>query len=234
MIQVQDLGYRIGKTQILNHISLSLSPGAWLAVLGENGSGKTTLLDLLMGFKAPTQGKILIEGRAPHEDPALERRSIAYLSEKVDLPGDWSVGEFLKFNAFFYPTYDPELEETLCVALRVDRQQRVGNLSAGQIRRAQIVGALSYRPKLILIDEITAVLDIVGRRRLMMILKDRVDEGSSIVFATNILEGLFGNVTDVLLMSGGKMLASHEISETLLNGNETVFYNQVAERLGRS
>jgi ABC-type multidrug transport system ATPase subunit len=73
------------KTQILENLSVSFSPGSFVAVLGENGAGK-----------------ILVDGSIPHEDPWALRQRIVYMSEKIDLPGDWSVNEFLEFNRFFY------------------------------------------------------------------------------------------------------------------------------------
>jgi ABC-2 type transport system ATP-binding protein len=231
MVKVQDLSLSIGGRVILESVSFEAGPGQWLAVLGENGSGKTTLLDLLMGFKEATSGSIRIFGQDPWRDPFRDRKKIAYLSEKVDLPGDVSIEDFLEFNSRFYPSHDPALEEELVRILGVSRVARVGNLSAGELRRAQIVAALSVRPELILIDEITAVLDIVGRRKLMKVLKARVKEGASVVFATNILEGLHGHVDDVILISKGRSKSDPELRALLESGEEAAFADEVARVL---
>jgi ABC-2 type transport system ATP-binding protein len=231
LIEVRNAGFSVKDKLILRDVSFSAGAGMWIGILGENGSGKTTLIDLLMGFKAPSTGAISMLGMSPADDLAALRQSVAYLSEKVDLPGDCTIGDFLRLNAFFYPTYDRSLESTLCQQLKVDARQRIGNLSAGQIRRAQIVAALSYRPQLILIDEITAVLDIVGRRQLMRILRERVDQGALVIFATNILEGLQGNLTDLLLMKNGTLIQDASIQRSLLDGSETKFYETVSSRL---
>ena len=165
LVSAENLCFVVRKKTLLKEVSFSITPGSWMAVVGENGAGKTTLLDLVMGFKKPTSGKITVFSSEPFLDRAEDRQKISYLSEKVDIPGDWSVGEFLEFNRRFYPTYDLALEKELCKTFRVNGVDRVGNLSAGEIRRAQIVAALSFKPQLIVIDEITAVLDIVGRRQ---------------------------------------------------------------------
>ena len=215
LVTVDRLSFELRGKVILNGVSFSVQPGAWLAVLGENGAGKTTLLDLIMGFKKPSAGRISVLSHEPIHDVAGDRQKISYLSEKVDLSGDWSIREFFDFNARFYSTYDRGVEAELCRTFRVVDSNRVGNLSAGEIRRAQIVAALSYRPLLIVIDEITAVLDIVGRRRLIKVLSELRQGGASIIFATNILEGLHGNITDLFLLNQGEAI-SRETTEAAL------------------
>jgi ABC-2 type transport system ATP-binding protein len=137
IVSIENLGFEVRRKALLKDVSYSVLPGAWLAVLGENGAGKTTLLDLIMGFKKPTSGRLTVFSHEPAQDNAELRRSIAYLSEKVDIPGDWSVGDFLEFNRYFYPTHDSGLEAELSKTFRVSKEKRVGALSAGEIRRSQ-------------------------------------------------------------------------------------------------
>ncbi|MBS1958673.1 MAG: ABC transporter ATP-binding protein [Bdellovibrionales bacterium] len=231
IIKVKNLSFVANGRTILSDISFEANAGKWLAVLGENGSGKTSLLDQLMGFRKPSNGNIEVMGEDPQKDPYELRQQVAYLSEKVDLPGDCSIKEFLRFNAHFYKKHDAELEQNLIKALGIGINNRIGNLSAGEIRRVQIAASLAYKPKIILIDEITAVLDIVGRRKLMRLLKQAANEGACIVFATNILEGLYGNADDVLLLSSGKVLESRSVSLTLHSGNDTEFCNLISDCL---
>jgi energy-coupling factor transporter ATP-binding protein EcfA2 len=93
------------------------------------------------------------------------------------------------------------------------------------------VAALAYRPKLIIVDEITAVLDIVGRRRLMAVLGEFRQEGAAIVFATNILEGLHGSVTDLLLLQEGRAQPVDLVRKILASQSEADFSNKVADLL---
>ncbi len=191
MIQVENLSYTVQKKKtILMDINFSVEKGSFVAVVGENGAGKTTLLDLLMGFRKLTTGKVFVMDAEPWLDPWEKRARIAYLSEKIDFPGDWSVATLLEFNRFFYKSYSVEREKELIDFFRVDVNNRIGNLSAGEIRRAQIVAALSCNPELIIVDEVTAVLDIVGCRKFMAMLGEMAKNGATVVLATNIPEGL--------------------------------------------
>jgi ABC-2 type transport system ATP-binding protein len=190
-------------------------------VLGENGAGKTTLLDLLMGFRRRTAGTISVMGHDPESDPWESRARIAYLSEKVDVPGDWEAAEFLSFHRHFFPRFDADEERGLLQALRVQPRARAGTLSAGEARRLQIVGALAARPELVIADEITAVLDILGRRQFLGLLKERQQRtGLTVVLATNVPEGLEPYADSILLLSRGRQLAFGSMADISSGGRD--------------
>jgi len=230
MIQVKKMSFKIKNKTILNGIDFELPKGRFLAVLGENGAGKTTLLDIIMGFKSPTQGEIKVFGSEFKEDSCEIRKRISYLSEKVDIPGDWNGRDFLNFHSFFYETYDKSLEKELIEIFKIDETQRSGSLSAGEIRRLQVVGALSTKPELIIIDEITAVLDILARIRFLKTLKKiQTEHDTTVVLATNIPEGLEHYVTEILLMNKGSQL-KYITTEKFLQNTESLA-EQVMEEL---
>ena len=232
IISVHQLGYAINGRVILRDIAASISPGAFVGVLGENGAGKTTLLDLLMGFRVPSQGTITVFDQQPHQDHWEARKGITYLSEKVDMPGDWSIQEFLEFHRFFYPQYSHERERDLLDEFRITPQDRVGNLSAGEIRRVQIVAGLATQPDIVVVDEISAVLDIVGRRRFMKLLHEQSQiSQATIVFATNILEDLVNHISHVLLLQRGTLRAFTTLEDFTQGYAEREFPQLVADML---
>ena len=232
-IEIRNLSFgTFDKSKILKDLNINISPGEFVAVLGENGAGKTTLLDLLMGFRKPSDGHIKVQGTIPHEDNWELRRSVAYLSEKVDIPGDWSVSDFLEFNKYFYISYSNDLEIKLLKKFRIDKSLRLGNMSAGEIRRVQVAGALCIQPKLIIVDEITAVLDIVGRRRFMEILTDlNKNQGCTVILATNILEDLEKYASHILLVRNGKLRLFQAIDKFLVGHSQKDFSQRVADIL---
>ena len=218
--------------QLLYNLSFDIAQGQFVAVLGESGAGKTSLLDLLMGFRRPAKGSITIGGLNASDDNWPQRASIAYLSEKVDIPGDWSVREFLSFNQHFFSNYDKASEARLLREFKVEPSARLGGMSAGEIRRAQIVAGLSANPKLIIIDEITAVLDIVGRRLLMRELaRINKEHSTTVVLATNILEDLQNYISHILMMSAGKSSRAESLTEVLRGKASHEFSQVIADRL---
>ncbi len=232
-IDIQNLSYQLPRgKKVLNEMTFRIAPGDFVAVLGENGAGKTTLLDMIMGFRRPTQGLLKVQNAKPYQDNWHSRQEIAYLSEKVDIPGDWTADEFLRFNEYFYGHYSHEIEAKYLKLFRVNRSDRLGNMSAGEIRRVQIVAALSIEPELIVVDEITAVLDIVGRRHFMTLLKElNRTTGCTIVLATNILEDLATNITHVMLLRHGQIRTFEPLADFLKGAEPTVFSQKVADLL---
>ncbi len=220
MITATELSYQLpNKRPILTGMSFELPKGGFVAVLGENGAGKTTLLDILMGFRLRTSGLVTVMGHDPGTDPWETRRRIAYLSEKIDMPGDWAAREYLEFHRKLYADYDARDEEELMAFFKVYYEDRVGNLSAGEIRRLQIVGALAAQPELVIADEITAVLDIRGRRKFLRLLQERQQSMNlTVVLATNIPEGLESFSSHLLLLQLGQQTIFEENS-VFLNGH---------------
>lgn len=235
MVQVENLSHTVQKKKtILADINFSVEKGSFVAVVGENGAGKTTLLDLLMGFKKPTEGKVFVMDEEPWLDSWEKRARIAYLSEKIDFPGDWSVATLLEFNRFFYKNYSMEREKELTEFFRVDVNNRIGNLSAGEIRRAQIVAALSIQPELIIVDEVTAVLDIDARKKFLTLMQEFQAKGSTIVLATNIPEGLGRYISHVLLVHRGKMKESNTLDALLEKNKDKSFEEIISDIIGSS
>ena len=206
VIESKNLSFSVPSRQILKDISFQVAQGSFTVVVGENGAGKTTLLQLLMGLVEPTRGLVLVNGKRPDQDPYEDRQSLGYIAEKITPPVDWSIDEFLKFNRYFYKNYSTDFENTLIRELKLAREWRIGALSAGQVRRAQVVGVLSSSPKVLIVDEITAVLDIVGRAKFMRALhRLRQENGCTVLMATNILDDVDTYATDVILLHRGQL-----------------------------
>jgi ABC-type multidrug transport system ATPase subunit len=216
ILKVENLSYTVPTRKVLKNINFNVQKNQFTIVVGENGAGKTTLLQLLMGIIEPSEGKVQVQGKEPHQDPFLDRQEIGYIAEKITPPVDWSVDDFLVFNRYFYKNYSLETESRLLKDLRLQRDWRVGSLSAGQIRRVQVVGVLSNAPKLIIIDEITAVLDIVGRSKFMRALQElREKNQTTIVMATNILDDVDTYATNVVLLHEGEVMVSQTKEEII-------------------
>lgn len=232
-VQIKDVSFSANKTRfLLQNISLSISPGSFVALLGENGAGKTTLMDLLMGFRKPSSGQIWVNDKEPSSDPWAQRAEIAYLSEKWGLPGDWSVSDFLSFNQFFYPRYSKDLESELISIFKVKPSSRIFNLSAGEVRRVQVVSSLSINPQLVLVDEITAVLDIIGRQRFLDFLTRMSQQNNTtVILATNILENLVNHISHVALISQSRLQLFQDKTDFLQAESPLNFSKLVATKL---
>lgn len=214
MIKINGMSYSLPNVgNILTDINLNVSSGDFIGILGRNGAGKTTLIDIMMGFKRPSEGQVLVLG----EDPFMSDRSIfkeiSYLSQEVGLKSNISLESFFSFHKYFFPNYSRDDEKRLMDIFKLDYKAKIGGLSTGQKRRVQIVASLASKPKILFIDEITAVLDPDARGFFFKILKDINGlQKTTILLATNIVEDLKERVDSVYFIQDRK-LEHHQASD---------------------
>ena len=206
MILIQNVKYAIPYSDtILEDLSLEVKEKDFMGIIGHNGSGKTTLMDLLMGFRSVTSGTLSVIDEDPHELHRKNKNQIAFLSQDVNIKGNITIADFLKFQSILYPQYSKEDEKYLLYVFDLNPEQKVGVLSLGQQKKLQIIAGFSARPKLLLIDEITAVLDPETREvffRELDYLRNKY--GTTVILATNIAEDLVGRADTALFISGKK------------------------------
>lgn len=205
-IKVDNLTYIYHRDfTVLNDINFHIKEGEFVGVLGKNGAGKSTLLDILIGFKYPAQGQIVVNGVDIFKNGS-HAPDLVYMSQDLTLKGDISVREFLKFNRFFYPNYKINVEEELIKYFELKTDVLIGSLSTGQQRKVQIIAGLAADTKIILIDEITAVLDPEARILFFNKLMDlNQKENKTIVLATNIYEDLKNRVAKIFFIKDSNL-----------------------------
>jgi ABC-2 type transport system ATP-binding protein len=218
-LEAKSLSYAVPSRPILSGLNFEIPARSFAVVVGENGAGKTTLLQLMLGIIEPSAGSLQVLGKEPYLDPHKDRQSIGYIAEKITPPFDWSISDYLAFNRAFYKSYSLEREAELLKEFRLKGDWKIGTLSAGQVRRAQVVGVLAASPKLLIIDEITAVLDIVGRSKFMSALSRlREQTGTTIIMATNILDDVDTYADQVIILNNGRLMAK-DTKENLIRSS---------------
>ncbi len=210
IINIKNINYTIpyGKT-ILHDVSLEVKSGEFIGILGRNGSGKTTLLDILQGLRPATSGAIVVLDEDPADGSRNHLHLITTLSHDANIKGSLTVEQYLKFYSSFYDNYMYEEESKLIDFFSLIKTSKVGTLSTGQMKKMQFIGAVCAKPILLLIDEVTAVMDPETRDQFFNVIQDhRQRYGLTIVIATNIAEDLVGRVDRVLFIDDGRALES--------------------------
>lgn len=205
-LKITNLDYSIpyGK-QILKDLSFQIEGNQFFGILGKNGAGKTTLIDLIMGARNNTKGSLCVLGEDPMAQDRKYREKIAYVSQDINLKGELSISEFLKFHSAFYQDYDHKEEKALLKYFSLNKENKIASLSTGQKKKVQVVAALASRPELLIVDEITAVLDPLGRNQFFdLLLEHKKKYGLAIILATNIAEDLINRVDKIIFIKKGK------------------------------
>ena len=157
MLAVEELVTDYGPVRAVNRVSLSVSAGSVIAVLGANGAGKTSLLRTITGLVRPTSGKVVFEGAditgMPVED--IVRRGVAHVPEGRGVIAELTVVENLRLGGLWRGREAAPLEEIyeLFPRLRERRAQPASTLSGGERQMLSIGRALMARPRALLLDE---------------------------------------------------------------------------------
>jgi ABC-type multidrug transport system ATPase subunit len=183
MIEADKLSRRFGRKHVLKDLTFKLDGGK-VAVLGFNGAGKSTLAKIVAGILRPTEGKIRVFGEEPSNSSEVRKR-IGVASHNPMLYRDLTVRENLEFFASVY-SCKMDLKDLARKFGFLDYLDRkVSELSRGYVQRVSMAKAMLNEPDLLILDEITAGLDVEARNRVIEMAKGFK---GSLLFTTHILE----------------------------------------------
>ena len=214
MLTTTNLTVRRGKRAVLREVNLEFTGGAVTAIIGANGAGKTTLLATLAGLRNVEHGdgEVCLNGSALSElSKAAIAKRIAFLPAHSHVPFPLSVRELLLLAEPTPDAYDAALE---AMELQVLEDQPVTRLSTGEVKRAWIALTLSRRTPLLLLDEPLSGLDPRYQVRLLETLKERAQDGCSVVFIAHDIP-YAARADRVIALGSGKVIADGAPLEVL-------------------
>ncbi|NBB15307.1 ATP-binding cassette domain-containing protein [Caulobacter sp. SLTY] len=208
-VATEGLVKRYGKDTALGGINLAAPEGGVYLLAGENGAGKSTLLRILMNLVRPDGGSTRVFGLDPQRQGPQVRAEVGYIPETHQPAYRWmTVGRLLDHHAAYYPAWDQPHADRLCRQLSLRPDAKLGSLSKGQARRAQLVCALARRPRLLLLDEPTDGLDPVARDEVLGLLSDHLaDTGGTILISTHLIYEVDRLADHIGVLRGGALLA---------------------------
>lgn len=216
MIEIQNVSYAYedAAAKALNNVSLTINDGEFVAVVGHNGSGKSTLAKHLNALLLPTEGKVLVDGMdtADEADTLSIRQRVGMVFQN---PDNQLVTTIVEEDVAFGPENigvpGNEIRTRVDRALAAVGMEKYAHsapnmLSGGQKQRIAIAGMLAMQPKVLVLDEATAMLDPKGRRDIIdLVTKLHKENGITVVMITQYMEEAIG-ADRVAVMSGGEMI----------------------------
>ena len=193
-LSIEDLVKRYPTgVEALRGVSLEIKPGEFFGLLGPNGAGKSTLIHCATGLAQPTSGEIRVFGHDAIRDYGPARQAVGLAPQELNLDWFLTVEETLDYHAGYFgmPKRDrreraEELLETF--SLTEKRDERTRTLSGGMKRRLILARALMHRPRLLILDEPTAGVDVELRLELWHYVRRINQEGTTILLTTHYLE----------------------------------------------
>ncbi|MEY9844218.1 metal ABC transporter ATP-binding protein [Streptacidiphilus sp. MAP5-3] len=215
VLDIEGVSVWRGGRQILDEIGFALEPGEFTGLIGSNGAGKTTILRVVMGLLAPTQGRVLVEGK-----PLTRRhRSVGYVPQKLLIDPDAPVrardlvGLGLDGHRVGWRMPSRERQrrtEEMLEAVDASRfaDARVGELSGGEQQRVLIAHALVGRPRLLLADEPLANLDIrSGQEIVDLLARIAAEQQIAVLLSAHDMNPLLPVMDRVVYVAGGRVAA---------------------------
>lgn len=216
LIEIQNVSYAYedAAAKALNNVSLTINDGEFVAVVGHNGSGKSTLAKHLNALLLPTEGKVLVDGMdtADEADTLSIRQRVGMVFQN---PDNQLVTTIVEEDVAFGPENigvpGNEIRTRVDRALAAVGMEKYAHsapnmLSGGQKQRIAIAGMLAMQPKVLVLDEATAMLDPKGRRDIIdLVTKLHKENGITVVMITQYMEEVIG-ADRVAVMSGGELI----------------------------
>ena len=197
-------------TLALEDFDLVVPDGAFFGLLGPNGAGKTTAISAVCNLIRVTEGEVLVFGEPI---TSLQARSWIGLAEQdINLDRFLTVRETLTYHGGYFGMGREEAGERAeemieAFALTSKADVRAPKLSGGQRRRLLLARALMHRPRLVILDEPTAGVDVELRRELWRYIRQLHSEGTTILLTTHYLEEAEALCEEIALIREGKLIA---------------------------
>ena len=224
LLRLEGIGVRLGGRQVLSDVTFSLANGEFTGIIGPNGAGKTTLLRVILGLVEPSAGRVLVD-----------KKSIGYVPQKLVIDPDMplrardvvSLGLDGHRLGFGFPSRQRrELVEAALADVGADgyADARVGELSGGEQQRVLIAHALISRPKLLLLDEPLANLDLRSEQEIVTVLGKLAREHEiSVLLSAHDMNPLLPVMDRIVYVANGHA-ASGPTDEVVTSAGLTQLY----------
>ena len=221
---------RYGRVTACEAIALTVPRGEVYALLGRNGAGKSSLLRCLLGSQKPDEGRTLLFGRDPWKERTNLMARVGVVPEEPDAPPAMTARQIADFCRRLYPRWDEKVVAERLARFGVPAGQPFQRLSKGQKGEVMLAVALGHSPDLLVLDDPTLGLDVVGRRALYEeLVGELADRGTTVFVTTHDLAGIERIATRVGIVKDGHLVLDEE-TETLKSRFRRIRYgNRMTE-----
>lgn len=202
IIEIKNVTKTYKNKKALDNLSLEVSEGKILGILGPNGSGKTTLIKLITGLTRPNSGEVKIDG----EEPGVYTKSIiSYLPDRNYLDSWMSIKDVEKVFEDFYKDFDKSKFRNLLEFMDLNIDLKVDELSKGMLEKLNLSLVLGRNAKVYILDEPIAGVDPVARDKILEAIVKNYSEESTMIITTHLVKDMEMIFEDVLFLKDGQV-----------------------------
>ena len=210
ILRCENLTKKYPNVTALNSINLSLESGKIIGLLGPNGSGKTTLIKLLNGLLTPTEGNVLINGKAPGVETKCE---VAYLPDNSYLNSWMTVKQIVDYFVDFYADFREDVAYTMLNRLGITPTTRLKTLSKGNKEKVCLILVMSRNAKLYVLDEPIAGVDPAARDYVISTIINNYNPDATVLISTHLISDIEQILDEAIFIQNGDILLHKTIDE---------------------
>lgn len=211
LIVLKNVSKQYYKKEVLKNISLHLTSGKIIGLLGPNGSGKTTLIKILNGLIRDYKGEVTIDGQAIGQH---SRSIISYLPDEPYFE-DWMYAkDVLHFFRDLYPDFDEHKCRSLLHRFKLTKEMKISTMSKGMREKFQLCLVMSRKAKIYILDEPIAGVDSATRDVILEVILNNYDKDAVVLISTHLITDLETIFDEVIFINNGKIIL-HQESEAL-------------------
>ncbi len=209
LLKLSSVSKSFKDVSVLNDINLQINSGEIIGLVGGNGAGKTTLLRLMTGVYRPTSGSVLFED---NKEIHLVRENVGIVPESTGLYGKLTAWENIRYHSRIFGISDDvawdrtmKFATNLGIAESLNRHTK--GFSRGMKQKTALLRAIVHHPKILILDEPTAGLDITSARNVRKMVRDLGDKGGTVVYSTHQLSEAQRICNRIIMIHNGRIVA---------------------------
>ena len=210
LLKIDNVSKKSGHFKALDNVSLTLSRGKIIGLLGPNGSGKTTLIKIINGLLKEYDGEILVDGNKIGEK---SRKIISYLPDENYFQ-DWMyVRDVLGIFSDLYEDFDKENCLSLMNRFKLDKNMKIKAMSKGMKEKFQLSLVMSRKAKIYILDEPIAGVDPAAREVILDVILNNYEADLLVLISTHLISDLETIFDDVIFLKEGRVVLHQETEE---------------------
>jgi ABC-2 type transport system ATP-binding protein len=204
-IRIAGVSKSFGSATAVDRLDLAIEPGQTVALLGPNGAGKSTTIGMMLGLTAPDAGRVELFGAAPIR--AVRAGQVGAMLQDAGFVPNATVSDLIELARALYPDPLPTAEILHTAGLTGLANRRLDKLSGGEAQRTRFAFALAGDPRLLILDEPTAAMDVATRQSFWAAMRRYSAAGHTVLFATHYLEEADQFADRIVVMAHGRVIA---------------------------
>ncbi|EJR99331.1 ABC transporter ATP-binding protein [Bacillus cereus group sp. N28] len=229
VLKIENLWKRYNLKTVIQDVSLTISEGKIIGLVGNNGSGKTTLLKMISGLRLPSKGSIAIGDKKV----VLEKKEIVSFMPDSPVFEKWmTVKDAVLFYRDMYADFDLQQAMDLIVEFKIPLEENISILSKGTTGILQLILTFSRKAKLYVLDEPLGGIDLISRKHVLDLILNFYREDSTILISTHLIEEIENIFDEVIFLKDGGIVLHENVEEIRFRYGKAVheLFKEVFER----